>query len=367
MGVDMLYWLWSTTHINLFQYITFRAGISFFLAFILSIAIFPYFIRWAKAKKANQPISHFVPHEEKKNTPTMGGVVFVFCTLVATFLCADMTNSYIILGIVGLVGFSLIGARDDFMKISANSNAGMSAKVKMLLLVVLSCCIALCLANLGHTGNFYLPFMKEPLFDMNAFANIRIDSIHIPIVSIVFWMLVFVASANAVNITDGLDGLATAPSIFALFSLSVFVYIGGHIGLSSYLYWPKVIHSGELIVMSCALIGALFGFLWYNCHPAQVFMGDSGSLALGGFIAYMAIISHNEILLILIGIVFVFETLSVMLQIGSYKYRQKRIFLMAPIHHHFEKKGWAENKIIVRFWIVALLANLIALLTLKLR
>lgn len=363
----MLYWLWGAAHINLFQYITFRAGVSFFLAFILSIALFPYFIRWARARRANQPISTFVPHEDKKNTPTMGGIVFILCTIVATLLCADMTNPYVLLGLLGLVGFGLIGARDDFMKISARSNAGMSARLKMLLLVLLSCFIALCLANIGHSGNFYIPFMKAPLFDMDAFLDIELDSVHIPIISMLFWALVFVASANAVNITDGLDGLASVPSIFALLSLSVFVYIGGHIGLSSYLYWPSVVNGGELIVVSCALIGALFGFLWYNCHPAQVFMGDSGSLALGGFIAYMAIVSHNEILLILIGIVFVFETLSVMLQIGSYKYRQKRIFLMAPIHHHFEKKGWAENKIIVRFWIIAILANIIALLTLKIR
>ena len=237
----------------------------------------------------------------------------------------------------------------------------------MLLLVLLSLLIALCLANIGHIGDFYLPFMKAPLFGMDSLARLELDSVRVPVVSMVFWAFVLVASANAVNITDGLDGLATVPGILALLSLSVFVYISGHIGLSSYLYWPRVVNGGELIIVSCALIGSLFGFLWYNCHPAQVFMGDSGSLALGGFIAYMAIISHNEILLILIGIVFVFETLSVMLQIGSYKYRQKRIFLMAPIHHHFEKKGWAENKIIVRFWIIAILANIIALLTLKIR
>ncbi|WP_394997140.1 phospho-N-acetylmuramoyl-pentapeptide-transferase [uncultured Helicobacter sp.] len=363
----MLYWLWSVAHINLFQYITFRAGVSFFLAFILSVAIFPYFIRWARARKANQPISTFVPHEEKKNTPTMGGIVFVLCTIIATLLCADMANPYVLLGLFGLVGFGLIGARDDFMKISARSNAGMSARLKMLLLVLLSLLIALCLANIGHIGDFYLPFMKAPLFGMDSLARLELDSVRVPVVSMVFWAFVLVASANAVNITDGLDGLATVPGILALLSLSVFVYISGHIGLSSYLYWPRVVNGGELIIVSCALIGSLFGFLWYNCHPAQVFMGDSGSLALGGFIAYMAIISHNEILLILIGIVFVFETLSVMLQIGSYKYRQKRIFLMAPIHHHFEKKGWAENKIIVRFWIIAILANIIALLTLKIR
>ena len=192
------------------------------------------------------------------------------------------------------------------------------------------------------------------MFDWNLFG-------------ILFWTLVFVATSNAVNLTDGLDGLVAIPSIYALTSLSVFVYVAGHSGLSSYLLYPKVLDSGELVILSAALIGALIGFLWYNCHPAQVFMGDSGSLSLGGFIAYMAIVSKNEILHFLIGFIFVVEALSVILQIGSYKTRGKKIFLMAPLHHHFEEKGLSESKIIVRFWIVALMSNLIALLTLKLR
>ena len=180
-------------------------------------------------------------------------------------------------------------------------------------------------------------------------------------------ILVFLATTNAVNVTDGLDGLATVPSICALSSLSVFMYVGGNFEMAKYLLWPHIADSGEIMILSLAMIGALFGFLWYNCHPAQVFMGDSGSLALGGFIAFCAIVSKNEILLILIGSIFVIETISVILQIGSYKLRHKRIFLMAPIHHHFEVKGWAENKIIVRFWIIAILSNLIALITLKVR
>lgn len=195
---------------------------------------------------------------------------------------------------------------------------------------------------------------KNPLFDWN-------------LLGILFWTLVFIATSNAVNLTDGLDGLVAIPSIYALTSLSVFVYVAGHSGLSAYLLYPKVLDSSELVILSSALIGALIGFLWYNCHPAQVFMGDSGSLSLGGFIAYMAIVSKNEILLFLIGFIFVVEALSVILQIGSYKTRGKKIFLMAPLHHHFEEKGLNESKIIVRFWIVALMSNLIALLTLKIR
>ncbi len=316
----------------------------------------PWFIRWAKAKKANQPISTYVPtHEGKKDTPTMGGIVFVSSTLFASFLCIDLSNLYALFGLLALGLFCFVGARDDFMKISAKSNAGMSARMKFLLLGVFALMISYALVSLGHQGKFYLPFIKEPLFDMGA------------VLSIVFWSLVFLATSNAVNITDGLDGLATVPSISALISLSIFVYIGGHAALSQYLLWPKVSHSGELVIVSVALIGALFGFLWYNCHPAQVFMGDSGSLALGSFIAYMAIVSNNEVLLFLIGSVFVWETISVIIQVGSYKIRKKKIFLMAPIHHHYEMKGWAENKIIIRFWIIAILSNLIALLSLKIR
>lgn len=352
----MLYILYSYFKINIFQYITFRAGLSFFIAFFLVVFLMPLFIKWAQAKKANQPISSFVPtHEGKKDTPTMGGIVFVGSTLLASLLCINWFNLYSILGLSVLLVFCVIGARDDFIKISAKTNAGMSAKVKFIFLMFFALLVSYILFSFGHQGKLYVPFLKAPLFEMSAS------------VSILFWTLVFLATSNAVNITDGLDGLATVPSICALISLSIFVYIGGHSALSQYLFWPQVSQSGELVIVSIALIGALFGFLWYNCHPAQVFMGDSGSLALGGFIAYMAIVSNNEILLILIGIIFVIETLSVILQIGSYKTRKKRIFLMAPIHHHFEMKGWAENKIIIRFWIIAILSNLIALLSLKIR
>lgn len=354
----MFFYLYSHFGINLFQYITFRAGLSFFIAFFLSVSLMPLFIRWAKAKKANQPISTYVPtHEGKKDTPTMGGLIFVLSTLCASLLCVNLANAYVWIGLGALVSFCLVGTRDDYMKISAKSNAGMSAKMKFSLLLLIAFALSSLLVYIGHSGHIYVPFMKKPLFDLD----------NLPILSIAFWTLVFLATSNAVNITDGLDGLATVPSICALISLSIFVYVAGHAGLSGYLLWPRAVDAGELVIVSVALIGALFGFLWYNCHPAQVFMGDSGSLALGSFIAYMAIVSNNEILLFLIGLIFVIETLSVILQVGSYKTRGKKVFLMAPIHHHFEMKGWAENKIIIRFWIVAILSNLIALLSLKIR
>lgn len=352
----MLYYLYVFFDINLFQYITVRSAVAFFIALLLTIFIMPYYILWAQNKQANQPISKFAPknHQEKANTPTMGGIVFVSTTLLATLLCAKLTHIYVLLGIATLLLFAFLGVSDDYSKISQNKNAGMSARKKLYLQISMSFLLSLALYWTTLNTEFYLPFFKDALFDWGVFG-------------ILFWTLVFVATSNAVNLTDGLDGLVAIPSIYALTSLSVFVYVAGHSGLSAYLLYPKVLDSGELVILSAALIGALIGFLWYNCHPAQVFMGDSGSLSLGGFIAYMAIVSKNEILLFLIGFIFVVEALSVILQIGSYKTRGKKIFLMAPLHHHFEEKGLSESKIIVRFWIVALMSNLIALLSLKLR
>lgn len=354
----MLYYLYSYFDINIFKYLTFRAGVSFFVAFVLCAWCMPFFILWAKARKANQPISSYVPaHQGKTNTPTMGGSVFIISACIAALLCIQLSNLFAVLGVVTMVVFGLIGARDDYMKIARKSNAGMSARAKMLLLLLAAFGISLGLHYGAHlSGDFYLPFMKKPLFSLSAY----------PALMIAFWILVFLATTNAVNITDGLDGLACVPSIFAIGTLCVFVYLAGNVEFGRYLFLP-VVNAGELMIVGVAMIGALLGFLWYNCHPAQVFMGDSGSLSIGGFMAYMAIVSNNEILLLLIGLIFVVETLSVMLQIGSYKMRKKRVFLMAPIHHHFEQKGWAENKIIVRFWIIALLSNLIALLSLKVR
>ena len=352
----MIYYLYSFLEINLFQYITFRAAIAFFVVFFLTIFIMPYYIVWARKKNANQPISQFTPqnHKQKVNIPTMGGIIFVFATLVASILCAKLDNAFVIFGLMSLVLFSSIGIYDDYSKVLQRKNAGMSAKMKFTLQAISGFLVSLGLYCYGMDSHFYLPFFKNFIWDWGLF-------------SLLFWTLVFVATSNAVNLTDGLDGLATIPSIYALTSLGIFVYIAGHSVFSTYLLYPKIPDSGEVVVVSAALIGALIGFLWYNCHPAQVFMGDSGSLALGGVIAYMAIISKNEILLFVIGFIFVIEALSVLLQIGSYKTRGKKLFLMAPLHHHFEEKGLSESKIIVRFWIIALMSNLIALLTIKLR
>lgn len=322
------------------------------------MVLMPYFLRFCLARATLQPISKFVTkHASKGKTPTMGGIVFITATLLGTLIAADLSNIYVQISLLGLVGFASIGLVDDYSKIAIKSNAGMSSGMKFLLISALAVIIcALLIYVAGFDMKLYLPFYKRPIFIC-----------HLGILAIIFWTFIINATSNAVNLTDGLDGLATVPSIAVLASLFIFTYISGNIELSRYLFWPNVHALGEVSIIIAALIGALFGFLWFNAYPAEIFMGDSGSLALGGFIGIVSILTHNEILLVLMGAVFVMETLSVIFQVGSYKLRHKRIFLMAPLHHHFEEKGWAENKIIVRFWIIAILSNLLALLSLKIR
>lgn len=353
----MFYWFYRHLDINIFQYISVRAGISFFIAFVLTMYLMPKFIKWAKAKKASQPIYEHAPqgHQAKVGTPTMGGVVFISSTIIATLLTAKLSNIYVIAGLFCLALFSLIGMQDDYSKILKEKNsAGLSAKAKLILQFICASVVAFIIYKYGHSTELYTPFYKIPLFNMGLLA-------------IVFWMFVIVGSSNAVNLTDGLDGLATVPSIMAFFTLSILVYITGHSVFSSYLLLPNIQAVGELVIIGTAVCGALIAFLWFNSHPAEIFMGDSGSLPLGALIGYMAIVAKSEILLLAIGFIFVLETVSVILQVGSYKLRKKRVFLMAPIHHHFEQKGWKENKIIVRFWIISFMTNLLALLSLKIR
>ncbi len=354
----MLYWLYSLTSINIFQYITVRAGISFFISFLLTVFIIPKFIAWAKNAKASQPIYDLAPknHQVKSQTPTMGGVVFVSTAVISSILCARLDNVFVLASFVCIIGFALLGVKDDYSKIKGGKNEdGLSARTKLLFQMIIAFIVSAIIFNShGINSDFYVPFYKKPLFDLGIFA-------------LGFWTLVMVSSSNAVNLTDGLDGLATLPSIFALVSLGIFAYVVGNANASEYLLFPKIIGAGEMVIVASAFIGSLTGFLWFNCYPAEIFMGDTGSLSIGAFIGYMAIISKNELLLVIVGFIFVLETVSVILQVGSFKTRKKRIFLMAPIHHHFEVKGWAENKIIVRFWILALLSNTIALTALKIR
>ncbi|WP_304339327.1 phospho-N-acetylmuramoyl-pentapeptide-transferase [Campylobacter ureolyticus] len=354
----MFYFLYEFFNINIFSYITARAGLAFFISFFMTIFLMPKFIRWAKIKKANQPIYDLAPksHKSKNHTPTMGGIVFIGSSIIASFLCAKLTNIYVLSALMTLVFFSYIGFKDDFSKIVGKKNeAGLKAKTKFRLQILFSLVIALILFMFsGLSSEIFIPFYKNSIIDLKYGV-------------ILFWVLVITASSNSVNLTDGLDGLATIPSVFAVLTLGVFIYLSGHALFSEYLFLPKVSLVGEVVVVCAALIGSMLGFLWYNCHPAEIFMGDSGSLSVGAFIGYSAIISKNEFLLMLVGFIFVAETLSVILQVGSFKIFKKRVFLMAPLHHHFELKGWVENKIIIRFWIIALIANIIALASIKLR
>ena len=353
-----MYYLHYFSDYAFFSYISVRSGAAFFISLVLTLFLMPKFIAWAKSRDVKQPIYELAPssHQQKCSTPTMGGLVFVICALLGSLLCAKLDNVLVLCSLCCLAAFCFIGFIDDIAKVLKKDNhSGLSPNEKIfyLSLVSLLCILPLYLGSYIST-ELYFPFYKYPLFDMSFFA-------------LFFWVLVLLSSSNAVNLTDGLDGLATVPSIFSLATLGIFMYLSGNVIYSEYLLLPKIQGLGEVVIVCSALIGALIGFLWYNCYPAQVFMGDSGSLAIGGFLGFLAVISKNEILLLLIGFVFVLETISVILQVGSFKMFNKRVFKMAPIHHHFEKIGWVENKIIVRFWTIAFLANLLAIATIKLR
>jgi len=351
----MLYYLYELFHINLFHYISVRAIIAFFFSFFLTLILMPKFINWAKYK-LTQPIYDLTPenHKQKSETPTMGGVIFITASIIAIIFSAKL-NLYTFLSILTLLSFMIIGITDDIGKIlNKNNQAGLSAKKKFLLQTFFAFIISLILYLNSFDTHFYIPFYKYPLFDMGIF-------------SIFFWSFVIVGMSNAVNLTDGLDGLAAVPSIFSLFTLSLFLYFMGNVIFSRYLFFPYFNGVGEVVIIATSLIGSLLGFLWYNAKPAEIFMGDSGSLSIGAIIGLLAILTKNEITLIFIGFVFIMETISVILQVSSFKTTGKRIFLMAPIHHHFEKLGWDEGKITIRFWIIAFIANLIAIMSIKIR
>ncbi len=351
----MLYYLYYHFGINLFHYISVRSIIAFFISFFLTLYLIPKFIKWAK-DKTTQPIYELAPenHKIKSKTPSMGGVIFISSAIIAILISA-VFNIYVILSIATLLIFMLIGMIDDLGKILNKDNqAGLSAKNKFILQTIAAFFISLILYLNHFDTKLFIPFYKYPLFDMHFFA-------------VFFWTFVIVGMSNAVNLTDGLDGLATVPSIFSLFTLSIFSYLMGNMIFSHYLFLPFEPGIGEVVIIATSLIGALLGFLWYNANPAEIFMGDSGSLSIGAIIGLLAILTKNEILLIFIGFIFIIETISVILQVTSFKTTGKRIFLMAPIHHHFEKLGWDENKVTIRFWIIAFIMNLIAILSIKIR
>jgi len=342
---------------NIFRYLTFRTIYAMITALVVCFVLGPWVIRKLESLQARQVIRTDGPesHLQKQGTPTMGGVMILAAIIIPTLLWADLSNQYIWIALFITVGYGLIGFVDDYKKVVEKNPKGLSPRQKMFWQVLLAGSVAVFLFLKPTFGEqLYFPFFKNFHPDLWIF-------------SIPFVTLVIVGASNAVNLTDGLDGLAIGPVTINAATYMLFSYIAGHATLSAYLQVPRVPGSGELAVLCGAMVGAGLGFLWYNSYPAEVFMGDVGSLSLGGTLGIIAVLTKQEILLVIVGGVFVVEALSVIFQVGSYKYRGKRIFRMAPIHHHFELKGVAEPKIIVRFWIITIILALVAISTLKMR
>jgi len=361
--------------LNVFRYITVRTVYASLTAMFLACVFGPWLIKRLRELQIGQYIREEGPqdHKKKAGTPTMGGVLIVLSTLVPSLLWADLRNGFVLLAMFALLAFAAIGFVDDYAKVSKQQNLGLTSKKKFLLQLLVSAVVAIGLLALAtraeYSTELVLPFFKR--VHPNLVIHSLLSTPH-------FWPLAFVpfllfvaivitGASNAVNLTDGLDGLAIGCTVIAAGALTVLTYVSSNYRWATYLdiaYIPRV---AELTVFCGALVGASLGFLWYNAHPAEIFMGDVGSLALGGTLGLIAVIIKQEILLFFVGGVFVLEALSVILQVGSFKLRGKRIFRMAPIHHHFELAGWSESKVIVRFWIMALVFALFALTTLKLR
>ncbi len=342
---------------NIFRYLTFRSIYALITALIVSFVLGPMIIRKLESLQARQVIRTDGPesHLKKSGTPTMGGVVILLSILIPTLLWADLANLYVWTTLFIMVGYGAIGFVDDYKKVVEKNPKGLSPRQKMFWQLLLAGAVGLFLfTRTGFSTELYFPFFKRLHPDLWVF--------YVPFVT-----LVIVGASNAVNLTDGLDGLAIGPVSINAATYLLFSYVAGHATLSEYLQIPRVPGAGELAVLCGAMVGAGLGFLWYNAYPAEVFMGDVGSLSLGGTLGTVAVITKQEILLVIVGGIFVVEALSVIFQVGSYKYRGKRIFRMAPIHHHFELKGVAEPKIIVRFWIISIILALVAISTLKMR
>ncbi|MDD5258704.1 MAG: phospho-N-acetylmuramoyl-pentapeptide-transferase [bacterium] len=343
---------------NIFQYITFRSVGAALTALVVSLFITPGVIRKLRNFHIGQHIRVDGPqtHLKKEGTPTMGGVIILVSMLFSTLLWARLNNRFIIIGIFSALWLGLLGFYDDYLKLVKRNPRGLSANYKLLGQVVLALIVA-CYLYLFPVNSFYTTKVNVPLIKM-----LNLGILYIP-----FVVLMIVGASNAVNLTDGLDGLAIGNIIFAALTYAVLTYVAGNFKFASYL---KIIYApgtGELTVLLAAMIGAGLGFLWYNAYPAEIFMGDTGSLFLGGTLGVVAVCIKHEVLLGVVGGIFVLEALSVILQVGSFRLRAKRIFKMAPIHHHFELKGWSEPKVVVRFWIVGIILAFLAIATLKLR
>lgn len=340
---------------NLFQYITFRSGFAAVTAVLITFLTAPKMIAWLRAKKAEQMIRKDGPqsHLAKAGTPTMGGLLIVMSITAAVLLWQDLKNPYTWVLLISFWGYALIGFIDDYLKIFRHNSKGLNAKLKLVGQFAVSIAVVVYLyITVEDISLLYVPFVKNPVADMGW--------IYIP-----FAVLLLVGFSNAVNLADGLDGLASGLITFVGLTFGLLTYIVGHAAFARYLQFPFIPMSGELTVTCMALAGACLGFLWYNAHPAQIFMGDTGSLALGGMIGVLSLLIKKELLIFIVGGVFVMEAASVMLQVFSFKVFKKRIFRMAPLHHHFELKGWTETQVVVRFWILGGLFSLISLITLK--
>jgi phospho-N-acetylmuramoyl-pentapeptide-transferase len=360
---------------NVFRYITVRTVYASLTAMFLAFVFGPWLIRKLRELQIGQYIREEGPqdHKKKAGTPTMGGVLIVLSTLVPTLLWADLTNGFVLLAIFSLLAFASIGFIDDYAKVSKQQNLGLTSRKKFALQILVSFVVGTGLLALAtrsaYSTQLIFPFFKKIHPDLVIHS--LLSSPHLwPLAFLpflIFVSIVIAGASNAVNLTDGLDGLAIGCTVIAAGALTVLTYVSSNYRWATYLdigYIPRV---AELTVFCGALVGASLGFLWYNAHPAEVFMGDVGSLSLGGTLGVIAVVIKQEILLFFVGGIFVIEALSVILQVGSFKLRGKRIFRMAPIHHHFELIGWSESKVIVRFWIIALVFALFALTTLKLR
>ncbi len=356
----MLFWLADYFDyagiLNLFRYLTFRAGASVGTALVIGLVIGPKFISMLRVRQGKgQPIRDDGPqtHLAKVGTPTMGGLMMLTAISISMLLWMDLSNIYLWACLTVMLGFGLVGFMDDYDKVTKRSHKGVSGKVRLLFeFLIAGVAVTLIVSQTG--GKLYLPFVNGPVADLGYWY-------------ILFGAFVIVAFGNSVNLTDGLDGLATMPVIIASLAFMVIVYLVGNAKYAAYLGLPFILGVGDLVILCGAIVGAGLAFLWYNAPPAQVFMGDTGSLALGGTLGAIAVVAHHEFVLAIIGGLFVVEALSVIIQVFWFKRTGKRVFRMAPIHHHFEQLGWPESTVVIRFWIIAFVLALAGLATLKLR
>ena len=346
--------------LNVFKYITFRAGGAVMTSLIISFIIGPFVIKWLKSKQGKgQPSRKLGPqtHLKKQGTPTMGGLMILIAMVLSTLLWANLTNPFIWISLFVILAFGSIGFVDDYFKLTKKNTDGLSAKTRILFQILIT----------GIAGVIYTCVSQSPEVLHLSFPFFMGLALNLGVFIVPFSMLVVIGSANAVNLTDGLDGLVSVPIMIAAGCFAIIAYVAGHVAFAEYLNLTYIVGSGELAILCGSIVGASLGFLWFNAPPALVFMGDTGSLAIGAGLGMVAVMTRHEIVWAIIGGLFVLEAVSVIVQVLSYKYTGKRVFKMAPIHHHFEEQGWKEETVVVRFWIISVILALVGLSTLKLR